>query len=525
MTSRAFHSLKSMVLILVLIGLAGCQSTIAPSTTGKGTATPEPSPTATPVPVVFAYPGEDWGYPSPFARYSRGPGYVRMSFLFDTLTWKDEQGVIPWLAESWEMSEDGKTWTFKLRSDVRWHDGQLFTAGDVAFTFAYIRENEAEIVWSGEIAKVQDVQALDEHTVCLSLSDPVAGPHFNLFGSVPIIPKHVWEGIEDPVKYLAPEAVIGTGPFTLDTYSKEEGLYIYKKNPDFWGGRAKVDTLVFPKVQDTAVALQADEIDMASFWGNEIAVVEQFDSDPNYATLPGPSFWVLQIIFNLDRPPFDQVAVRQAVAYAVDRQRIADQVTHGGAVVANLGIISPSTGWVNPNLPEYAHDPDKARQMLQQAGLENQAVTIIQSGWDREAELIQADLEALGLQVTVKSGDRTTVDGLLKEGNFDLAINGHGGIANPSTLRNPTWPAATYHNEAYDDLFVAQSVEMDDEKRREQIWALQEILAEELPVLPLYHPLMWVVYKADAAVIPFYTSEGIAGGIPIELNKLIFLER
>jgi peptide/nickel transport system substrate-binding protein len=525
MTSRAFHSLKSMVLILVLIGLVGCQSTIAPSTTGKGTATPEPLPTATPIPVVFAYPGEDWGYPSPFARYSRGPGYVRMSFLFDTLTWKDEQGVIPWLAESWEMSEDGKTWTFKLRSDVRWHDGQLFTAGDVAFTFAYIRENEAEIVWSGEITKVQDVQALDEHTVCFSLSDPVAGPHFNLFGSVPIIPKHVWEGIEDPVKYLAPEAVIGTGPFTLDTYSKEEGLYIYKKNPDFWGGKAKVDTLVFPKVQDTAVALQAGEIDMASFWGNEIAVVEQFESDPNYAILPGPSFWVLQIIFNLDRPPFDRVAVRQAVAYAVDRQRIVDQVIHGGAVVANLGIISPSTAWVNPNLPEYAHDPDKARQMLQQAGLENQAVTIIQSGWDREAELIQADLEAIGLQVTVKSGDRTTVDGLLKEGNFDLAINGHGGIANPSTLRNPTWPAATYHNEAYNDLFVAQSVEMDDEKRREQIWALQGILAEELPVLPLYHPLMWVVYKADPAVIPFYTSEGIAGGIPIELNKLIFLER
>jgi len=176
-------------------------------------------------------------------------------------------------------------------------------------------------------------------------------------------------------------------------------------------------------------------------------------------------------------------------------------------------------------LPEYAHDPDKARQMLLQAGLENQAVTIIQSGWDREAELIQADLEAIGLQVTVKSGDRTTVDGLLKEGNFDLAINGHGGIANPSTLRTPTWPATTYQNEAYDALFVAQSVEMDEEVRREQIWALQAIVAEELPVLPLYHPLMWVLYKADATVVPFYTSEGIAGGIPIELNKLIFLER
>lgn len=525
MTVRTLHLLKSVVLILVLIGLVGCQSaTVAPSAAGKGTATPKPTPTATPAPVVFTYPGEDWGYPSPFARYSRGPGYVRMSFLFDTLTWKDENGVIPWLAESWEMSEDGKTWTFELRPVVRWHDGQPFTAEDVAFTFAYVRENESQIDWSSEIAKVESVEAIDEHTVRFTLSDPVAGPHFNLFGSVPIIPRHIWEGVIDPVKYLAPEAVIGTGPFKLDTYSKEEGLYIYNKNPDFWGGKVKVDTMVFPKVQDAAAALQGGEIDLTSFWGNEIEVVRQFEPDPTYKILPGPSFWVLQIVFNLERPPFDQVALRQAVAYAIDRQRLIDQVTHGGAVVANVGIVSPSTTWANPNLPEYAHDPAKARQMLQQAGLENQAVTIIQSGWDREAELIQADLEAIGLQVTVKSGDRTTVDGLLQEGNFDLAINGHGGIANPSTLRNPTWPAATYHIETYDALFVAQSVEMDTEKRREQIWELQAILAEDLPVLPLYHPLMWVIYKTDAAVVPFYTSEGIAGGIPIELNKLIFIE-
>jgi peptide/nickel transport system substrate-binding protein len=517
MTSRALRALRSIAFILVsIIGLAGCRATAVP---GPEALAP------TPEPLVFTYPGEDWGYPSPFARDSRGPGYVRMSLLFDTLTWKDENGVIPWLAESWEMSEDGKTWTFELRHDVRCHDGQPLTAEDVAFTFAYIREHADEISWSGEIAKVERAEAIDEYTARLTLSDPIAGPHFNLFGSVPIIPKHIWEGVEDPVKYLAPEALVGTGPFTLDTYSKEEGLYIYQKNPAFWGGTVAVDTLVFPKVQDAAVALQAGEVDMASFSGNEISVVKQIEPDPSYAVLPGPSFWVLQIIFNAKRAPFDELALRQAVAYAVDRQRIVDQVTQGGAVVANLGIVSPSTEWANPNLPGYTHDPDKARQILQEAGLENQAVTIVQSGWDREAELIQADLEAVGLQVTVKSADRATVDGLLKEGHFDMAISGHGGIANPSTLRTPTWPATTYENAAYDALFAAQSTERDESARGAQVWELQATVAEELPVLTLYHPLMWVVYKADASVTPFYTAEGIAGGIPIELNKLIFLER
>lgn len=449
-----------------------------------------------------------------------------MHFIFDTLTWKDENGLIPWLAESWEMSPDGKSWTFKLRHDVRWHDGEPFTAQDVAFTFQYARENAPEIIWNGEITKVEAVEAVDVHTVRFTLSAPIAGPHyFNLFGSLPIIPKHIWEGVTDPAKYLAPEAVTGTGPFKLVRYSKEEGLYIYEKNPDFWGGRVKVDRLVFIRVQDLAAALQAGEIDMASFWGNEIEAVEHFRSNPDYRTIEGPSFWVLQLIFNLQRPPLDRPEVRQAFAYAIDRQKLVSQVTHGGAIVANLGIVSPSTVWANPNLPAYPYDPDKAKQILHDAGLETLELTIIQSGWEREAELIRADLEAVGIKVTVKSRDRTTVDGLLREGSFDLAINGHGGIANPSTLRNPTWPAATYQNETYDALFRAQSIEMNEEKRRQQIWELQAILAQELPVLPLYHPLMWVIYRADSQIVPFYTPEGIAGGIPIELNKLIFIER
>ena len=192
MTSRNIRALKAAILVLILTGLVGCQGTIASSAGSKATIT------HTPEPVVFSYPGDDWVYPSPFARYSRGPGYIRMSLLFDTLTWKDENGVIPWLAEDWEMSEDGKRWTFALRSDVRWHDGQSFTADDVAFTFSYVQKNEAEIVWSGEMAKVQDVQAIDQHTVRFTLADPIAGPHFNLFGSVPIIPRHVWDGVEDP---------------------------------------------------------------------------------------------------------------------------------------------------------------------------------------------------------------------------------------------------------------------------------------------------------------------------------------
>ncbi|RJS84787.1 peptide ABC transporter substrate-binding protein, partial [Methanophagales archaeon] len=100
--------------------------------------------------VKFAgdVPGGDWGYPSPFGFYPRGPGYIRMSFGFDTLTWKDQDGaVIPWLADSWEKSDDGKAWTFHLHEGVKWHDGEPFTAKDVQFTFDYIKKHKTSFKW------------------------------------------------------------------------------------------------------------------------------------------------------------------------------------------------------------------------------------------------------------------------------------------------------------------------------------------------------------------------------------------
>jgi peptide/nickel transport system substrate-binding protein len=137
--------------------------------------------------------------------------------------------------------------------------------------------------------------------------------------------------------------------------------------------------------------------------------------------------------------------------------------------------------------------------------------------------MVQKDLELAGLTVQIKTGDRATVDALLREGNFSLAINGHGGIANPSILREPDWPAATYENETYSELFARQARTVDEEARRELVWQLQEILVEELPVLPLYHPKMWLLYDGDKLDTWFYTAGGMSVGIPIPLNKLIFL--
>jgi peptide/nickel transport system substrate-binding protein len=522
-----------LFLALVLTSLvAGCKPASSPTATPVPAAdTPTLPPTSTPVstltpaPATLTLPGDDWGYPSPFAFYSRGPGYIRMSLLFDTLTWKNEDGVIPWLADEWVVSDDGTEWTFTLHPDVAWHDGELLTAEDVAFTFEYFKAHQQAFKWAWPMDKVEGAEAIDERTVVLALTEPIAGCQEVLIGSLPIIPKRIWEDVDDPAKYTAEEAVVGSGPFKLVEYNKEEARYIYEANPDYFKGSPVVDTLTFIKVENQALALETGTIDYASFSGKEIEAVREFEDDPIYGIIEGPSFWVLQVIFNTAQPPFDDVELRRAIAHAINRQRIVEQVTHGGAIVASLGILSPFTDWHTPNLPLYEYDPAQAKAMLEEAGVTDLRLTLITTGdFAREAELVQADLEQVSIYVEVQTGDQSTIDGLLREGNFNLAINGHGGIANPAILLTPTWPAESYSNDEYDRLYQQQASTINEEVRRELVWQLQEIIAEDLPILTLWHPKMWTVYDASKLNTWFYTKGGVGFGIPISMNKLIFLQ-
>jgi len=198
-----------------------------------------------------------------------------------------------------------------------------------------------------------------------------------------------------------------------------------------------------------------------------------------------------------------------------------DKAQMGGAIVASLGILSPGTYWHNPNLPTYAHDPDKARALLAEAGADSAALILVTTEtYAREAELIQGYLRDVGIEVTVQTGDQATVDGLLREGNYDLLITGHGLTANPD-MEEPA-PRVVWSDPRYDAAYKASTRAVDDEERRGYAWTMQEIVATELPVVALWHPLMWEVYR-PGVVEPFYTPEGVDGGIPLAANKLMFI--
>jgi peptide/nickel transport system substrate-binding protein len=284
-------------------------------------------------------------------------------------------------------------------------------------------------------------------------------------------------------------------------------------------------------------------VDEATFWGSAVDAVNEFVGDDDFEIITGPSFWVLQIIFNCDAKdgyPTNNVTFRRAIAYGINREEIVEQKLHGGGVAANTGIIHPDAIWYNPDCEDYAHNATKAEELLDSLGFTDTngdrireypeggdlEFTLYTTGkYLREGELIQAQLEEIGIKIELKSSDWTTIDSYLRDADFDMVISGHGGIANPQIMRIPDWPASTYDSEEYTSTFAEQEVTLDFDDRNELVNQLQEMVAEDLPVYTLYHPYIWCVYNPDVLDTWFYTRDGICIGIPIELNKLIFLAR
>jgi len=183
---------KFKIFLLISLGflwlaalLTGCSRAASPD--GRGGAAGE-------VPLyTIADPTGDWGFPSPYSFYPRGPGYLRASLIFDTLVWKDAGGYIPALADSWEYDRDKMAYTFRLHPGVRWHDGRELTSKDVVFTFQYLKEHPH--TWF-DVSAVDRVEAAGDQTVVIYLNRPYAPFLDFVAGNVLILPEHIWRNVE-----------------------------------------------------------------------------------------------------------------------------------------------------------------------------------------------------------------------------------------------------------------------------------------------------------------------------------------
>lgn len=475
----------------------------------------------------------DWGFPSPYGHYARGPGYIRMSLIFETLVWKDEAGFVPQLAEDWEYQAGENAYVFKLRQDVKWQDGTDFTAEDVAFTFNYTQPHPYPFV-DNTIVKSSEV--VDRYTVKLYLNQPYASFLQDVAGTQPIIPRHIWENVSEPERFTDPKAVIGTGPYRLADYSKEHGTYLYRAFDGYYLGKPRVTEIKFVKVsaEMTPAALKEGSVNAGAIPPEVVDDMEK----AGLKVVAAPVAFNVKMMMNHKKEPLSSPSFRQALAYAIDRSSLVQVTQRGHALAGSPGMMPPTSAWYNPSLPPYEYNPGKAKQLLEGLGYTMKDGYFTRDGQVLEMGLITTasykdvgqfvarELEATGIRIDFETLEEKTLDTRVDAWDFDLAVYGHGGLYDPSIMARVIlgsgFNSARYDADpALDRLLKAQSVEMDAGRRQDMVFQIQELYAEDLPALTLYYPEDY--WAHDGSVNLFYTQDGVASGVPIPLNRLAFV--
>ncbi|ADO77342.1 ABC transporter substrate-binding protein [Halanaerobium praevalens] len=454
---------------------------------------------------VLSLAGGDYGYPSPYAHYPRGPGGYKRNLIFDSLLERGEKGLIPWLAKDYEVRNNGKEYLFTLNEGVKWHDGKDFTAADVKFSFEYGLEHP--LVWS-DLTKddLKKIEIIAENKVLITVNEANASLLYAI-GNQRIIPQHIWQKVEFPKEYTKADAVVGTGPYCLSDYNKEHGSYKFEAFSNFWGPKAKVKTIKFIPVSEEILAFEKGEIDLIDVSPDLLA---RYQNDPQFKVVQKPAFWGYRLIFNLENvKELESKKLRQAINYAIDKQELINKIERGAAKLPSAGIIPPDSTYYNPQVKKYNYNPEKTKELINETGFKKLNFNLkIANRTVRMAELIKEQLAEVGIQIKLISSDTKTQDSRINQNNYQLAITGHGGWGGePDYLiarfggtkffadKISSSAAVGYQNDQLANLLVKQSSEFEPKKRQKILAEIQSILAEELPEIPLYFRAPYSVYR------------------------------
>ena len=421
--------------------------------------------------------------------------YQILNNVLEGLTfYDDELNLVPWLAESWEQSEDGLTWTFKLREGVKFHNGREMTAEDVKWSFERLIDPETG---SGNAARVgppdTKIEVIDDYTVAITHPEP--------FG---IFPQSI--GFDKSSGIMAKESVgddglveiaIGTGPFAITEVEGTTRL-VLEKHEDYWqAGLPYLDSIEIVPIPDDTVretALRGGEVD----WVLTIAPqnFDSLDEDPNVVVATAPQLSYDYIGMNLTREPFDDVRVRQAIAYALDRGQLCEAGFFGlcDPLQAPIGQGSP---WYFGYQP-YGQDVEKAKELLAEAGypdgFEMELLPTTQYGETvRAAQVLQQQLAEIGIDASINAPEWS--EWLELEGNFlyDAYICNWNGLIDADQyyyLQHHTdlvFNFTGYSNPEFDELVDAGRSISDFDERYEIYEQADKILVDDAPYIYMYN--------------------------------------
>ncbi len=461
----------------------------------------------------------DWGAPNPYAMYPRGPGYIRLSLLFDTLLWKDADSKAPEpaLAEGCEVSEDGLVYTLRIRHGVTWHDGKPFGPDDVLFTVTYMQDHPS--AWF-DLSVVAACDRVGDNVV-LRLSKPHAPFLMNTLAAMPILPRHIWQDVKDPRSFQTPESFIGTGPYRLADYSKAHGSYRFTAFDSYYGGNPRFREIRFIKLAPatTSAALLGRRVNAAPVMPELVSMLKQ-----NLTIVEEPPIWLAKLMINHREAPLDDTRVRRALALAIDYDKLVRLGCRGHAIAGCPGLIPPAnTAWHNPKTATPEHDPKRARAVLEGMELE----LLVNDSSARLGELLRGDLTAAGVTVNLRSVSPETLDVRVGEWTFQLAVSGHGGLGGDADILRRVIGQGGFNSARFTadteltSLLDRQLHAIDRKTRRQLIFAIQERYATQMPAIPLFHKKGY--WAHDGSVPLAYTPGGVAIGIPIPLNKSLFI--
>jgi len=349
---------------------------------------------------------------------------VLYSNVFEGLTrFASDGSIIPGLAQSWEISEDGLTYTFKLAEGVTFHDGTTMDAEDVKFSLDRARAEDSANAQKALFASIADVEAVDATTVKITLSAPNGSLLFNLaWGDAVIVAPESIENIT--------QMPVGTGAFKFTNWVQGDNI-VLERNPDYWGTPAKLDKVTFKFISDPTAgfaAVMAEDVDVFSGYPAP-ENVPQFEADPRFQVIVGNTEGETILAMNNKLAPFDDARVREAVSHAIDRQAIID-----GAM---FGLGTPIGTHFAPHNPDYvdltadsAYDPEKAKALLAEAGFADGFTTTLKlpppSYARRGGEIIAAQLRDVGIQTEISNLEWAQwLEEVFKGKDFGLTIVSH----------------------------------------------------------------------------------------------------